>query len=269
MAGRGSSVLAMIAASIGIAGAARATPTTTVWAPSTTAIQPYLTPHLTYDTYFWNKGSAGSTSSPIYPVTTGLTMGVLPFEDVQLELGFDLLLPASDPLLLNAKLGIPEDKLLSWAPSFAIGIAGVGTASATRYDMLYGQLQHSFPFGGFLSAGAYYALNDANFHASTGEVQRAGFIGGVGSPDINLNLPWLQKITFAADVQTGNNAFGAAGGAVSLYFTDKVSVLTGPIYFFDRDTQPGSSRVMWTMQLDIDMPLRSSPPAAPAAPIAH
>jgi hypothetical protein len=268
MAGsRGSSFLVL--AALAGAGAAQATPTTTVWAPSTTAIQPYLTPHLTYDTYFWNKGSAGSTSSPIYPVTTGLTMGVLPFEDVQLEIGFDLLLPASDPLLLNAKLGIPEDKLLSWAPSFAVGIAGVGTASATRYDMLYGQLQHSLPFGGFVSAGGYYALSDTNFHASTGEVNRAGFIGGIGSPDINLNLPWLQKITVAADVQTGNNAFGAAGGAVSFYFTDRISVLTGPIYFFDRDMQPGSSRVMWTMQLDIDMPLRSTPAAAPAAPVAR
>jgi hypothetical protein len=269
MAGSRGRTLAVLAALVA-AGSAQATPTTTVWAPSTTAIQPYLTPHLTYDTYFWNKGSAGSTSSPIYPVTTGLTMGVLPFEDVQLELGFDLLLPASDPLLLNAKLGIPEDKLLSWAPSFAIGVMGVGTASATRYDMLYGQLQHSLPFGGYISAGGYYALNDTNFHSSTGEVNRAGFLGGVGSPDINVNLPWLQKITLGADVQTGNNAFGAAGAAMSFYFTDKISVLTGPIYFFDRDTQPGSSRVMWTMQLDIDMPLRSAAaPAAAPAPVAH
>lgn len=249
----------VLCAGLLVATGAAATPSTTVWAPSTTAIQPYLTPHLTYDTYFWNKGSAGSTSSPIYPVTTGLTMGVLPFEDVQLELGFDLLLPASDPLLLNAKLGIPEDKLLSWAPSFAVGIFGVGTASATRYDMVYGQLQHSLPFGGFVSAGGYYALSDTLFHASTGEVQRAGFMGGVGSPDINVNWPWLQKITVAADVQTGKNAFGAVGGALSLYFTDKVSLLTGPIVFFDRDVQPGSSRMMWTMQLDIDMPLRSTP----------
>jgi len=252
--------LLALAAVVAAAQAARATPTTTVWAPSTTAVQAYLTPHLTYDTYFWNKGSSGSTTSPIYPVTTGLTMGVLPFEDLQLEVGFDLLLPASDPLLLNAKLGTAEDKLFKWQPSVAIGIMGVGTAEATRYDILYGQLQHTLPFGGFVSAGGYYALSETNFHSSTGEVERAGFIGGIGSPDINVNLPWLQKITLAADVQTGKNAFGAAGGAISFFFTDKISVLTGPIYFFDRDVQPGSSRVMWTMQLDIDMPLRSSTP---------
>ena len=53
--------------------AARATPSTTVWAPSTTAIQPFLTPHLTYDTYFWKGATAGQAGSPLYPITTGLT----------------------------------------------------------------------------------------------------------------------------------------------------------------------------------------------------
>src|SRR5205814_420047 len=95
---------------------ANATPSTTVWAPSTTAIQPFLTPHLTYDTYFWKGPSAGQPGSPLYPVTTGVTMGVLPFDSVQLEVGFDLLLPSPDPLLLNAKIGVPEDKLLPWMP---------------------------------------------------------------------------------------------------------------------------------------------------------
>ncbi|HEY6909812.1 MAG TPA: hypothetical protein VI356_10605 [Myxococcales bacterium] len=249
---------------------ARATPTTTVWAPSNTAIQPFLTPHLTYDTYFWRRGSAGSTSSPIYPVTTGLTMGVLPFETVQLEVGFDLSLPADNPLLLNAKLGVPEDKLLKWMPSFAVGIMGVGTKGTTAthlgtdYDMLYAQAQHSLPFGGFVSVGGYYGLTPRLYTSSAGDEQRAGFIGGAGSPDVNLDLPWLQKLNFSADVQTGKNTFGAAGGAVNLFFTDKISVLMGPVYFFDRALQPGNSQVMWTVQLDIDMPLRPAPAASPA-----
>ncbi|HET7786277.1 MAG TPA: hypothetical protein VFL36_09915 [Myxococcales bacterium] len=254
--------------------AARATPTTTVWAPSTTAIQPFLTPHLTYDTYFWRRGSAGSTSSAIYPVTTGLTMGVLPFDNLQLEVGFDLLLPADNPLLLNAKLGIPEDRLLKWMPSFAIGIMGVGTKGTTAtqlgtdYDMLYAQAQHSLPFGGFVSVGGYYGLQPRLYLSSAGDEQRAGFIGGAGSPDIVVDLPWLQKVTLTADVQTGKNTFGAAAGALNLFFTDKISVLMGPVYFFDRSLQPGSSQVMWTMQLDIDMPLRPAAPASPAAPAA-
>jgi len=252
--------------------AAHATPTTTVWAPSTTGIQPFLTPHLTYDTYFWKGTAAGQAGSPIYPITTGLTMGVLPFENLQLEVGFDLLLPSTDPLLLNAKLGVPEDKLFSFQPSFAVGIFGVGTKTSsvgslgTDYNILYAQAQHSIPVvGGYVSAGGYYALQDKLFQASDGSgTNRSGFMGAVGSPDIPINLPWLQKITVAADVQTGKNAFGAFGAAASFFFTDKVSVLTGPIYFFDPGSQPGGRQWFWTMQLDIDMPLFSTPAAAPA-----
>jgi hypothetical protein len=218
-----------------VALAAHATPTTTFWAPSTTAIQPFLVPHLTYDTYFWNKPATGSNGSPIYPVTTGLTMGVLPFENLQLEVGFDLLLPGSDPLLLNAKLGVPEDKLFAFQPSFAVGIFGVGTKTTTAttpgtdFNILYAQLQHTLPvIGGYVSAGGYYSLQDKLFQSSDGSgTQRAGFMGGFTSPDIPINAPWLQKINFTADVQTGKNAFGAAGGGVYFYFSDRVDGAAG------------------------------------------
>jgi hypothetical protein len=259
-----------------VALSAHATPSTTFWAPSNTAIQPFLVPHITYDTYFWNKPAQGSTGSPIYPVTTGLTMGVLPWDDLQLEVGFDMLLPASDPLLLNAKLGVPEDKLFAWQPSLAFGIFGVGTKKSTDttlgtdYNMLYAQAQHSIPqVGGYVSVGGYYALQDKLFQASDGcGTHRSGFMGGVVSPDINVNLPWLLKINFAADVQTGKNVFGAAGGGIGLYFTDKIDLLTGPVYFFDPGSQPGARQWFWTVQLDVDLPIRSPPAATAPAPVA-
>ncbi len=253
--------------------AASATPSTTFWAPSTTAIQPFLTPHLTYDTYFWKGPTAGQAGSPVYPITTGLTMGVLPWENLQLELGFDALLPSSDPLLFNAKLGVPEDKLFPFQPSFAIGIFGVGTKASTDtelgtdYNILYAQLQHTIPsVGGYVSVGGYYGLQDKLLKGSDGSTTRAGFMGGFISPDINVNLPWLLKMNVAADVQTGKNVFGAAGGGLYFYFTDKVDILTGPVYYFDPASQPGGKQWFWTVQLDIDMPLVSAPPAVAAAP---
>jgi hypothetical protein len=257
-----------------VALAAHATPTTSFWAPSTTNIQPFLVPHLTYDTYFWNKPATGSNGSPIYPVTTGLTMGVLPWDNLQLEVGFDLLLPGSDPLLLNAKLGVPEDKLFAFQPSLAVGVFGVGTktssatALGTDYNILYAQMQHTLPsIGGYVSVGGYYALQDKLFQASDGSgTQRAGFIGGFVSPDIVVNAPWLQKITVTADVQTGKNAFGAAGGGLVFNFTDKIDVLTGPVYFFDSASQPGGRQWFWTVQLDVDMPLTSAPAVVAPAP---
>src|SRR5690349_3209399 len=230
--------------------AATATPSTTVWAPSTTYIQPFLTPHLTYDTYFWKGTVAGQAGSPVYPITTGLTMGVLPWDNLQLEVGFDLLLPSGDPLLFNAKLGVPEDKLFPFQPSMAFGIYGVGTKKSnsatdlgTDYNLLYLQLQHSIPgVGGFVSVGGYYGLQDLLMVSSDGSTNRAGFIGGIGSPDIPINAPWLQKLVISADVQTGKNVFGAAAGAITFAFTDKISVLTGPVYFFDPALQPGGKQ---------------------------
>lgn len=274
MAGRRGKVLAMVAALVGVAGSAHATPTTTFWAPSTTTIQPFLTPHITYDTYFWKGPAAGQAGSPVYPVTTGLTMGILPWDSLQLELGFDLLLPSSDPFLFNAKIGVPEDKLFPFQPSLAVGIMGVGTKRSTAttlgtdYNMLYAQLQHSIPVvGGYVSAGGYYGLQDKLYQASDGSgTNRAGFMGGFISPDITVNAPWLQKINVAADVQTGKNAFGAVGGGLYFYFTDKVDLLTGPVYFLDAGSQPGGKQWFWTVQLDIDLPLRTATPAVAAAP---
>jgi hypothetical protein len=126
-------------------------------------------------------------------------------------------------------------------------------------------LQHTLPvIGGYVSAGGYYSLQDKLFQSSDGSgTQRAGFMGGFTSPDIPINAPWLQKINFTADVQTGKNAFGAAGGGVYFYFSDRVDVLTGPVYFFDPGGQPGGRQWFWTVQLDVDMPLTSTPSAAP------
>src|SRR6266568_4174719 len=93
--------LAAVGAALWPAAIASATPSTTYWAPSTTYVQPYLVPHITYDSYF--------TKESAYPLTLGLTMGILPFDKIQLEIGFDLSLPTENPLALNAKLGTPED----------------------------------------------------------------------------------------------------------------------------------------------------------------
>jgi hypothetical protein len=80
------------------------------------------------------------------------------------------------------------------------------------------------------------------------------------------DLPGLKKLLVVADVQTGKNAFGAAGGGVYFYFNDNIDVLTGPVYFFDGASQPDGKNWMWTVQLDVDIPFKVAPPtAAPAA----
>ena len=261
-------VIALAAATaITIAGVARATPSTTYWAPSTTYVQPFGVPHLTYDSYFRKNAS--------YPLITGVTIGVLPFDKLQLEVGYDLLLPSHDPVLflLNAKLGMPEDVFFKGSPSLAVGVFGAGikgksgSDNGTSWDVLYGQIQKNLPWGGYLSVGGYYGAGTKELWlGNDGNPHRAGFIGAATSPDINVNLPGLKKLIVVADAQTGNNFYGAAGGGVYFYFNDFIDILTGPVYFFDHAAQPGEDKWMWTVQLDVDIPFKAAPPTPAAAP---
>jgi hypothetical protein len=263
--------LSVVLGLLTMAAPAWGTPSTTYWAPSTTYVQPFLVPHITYDNYFW-KGPGAA-----YPNDTGITIGVLPWDKLQLEIGYDLFLPTQNPLLflLNAKLGTPENTFFNGSPSLAAGIFGMGIKGksssdlGTSYDILYGQIQKNLPFGGYVSAGGYYGAGTKELwqvSATDTAVHRAGFMGAVSSPDINVNLPGLKKLIVVADVQSGKNVYGAAGGGVYFYFNDLIDILTGPVYFFDSALQPGGKNWMWTVQLDVDILIKPVPPApSPAA----
>jgi hypothetical protein len=263
----------LAACALAAAWGARATPSTTFWAPSTTYVQPWLVPHVTYDTYFGGgpgpasgrTSAAGAPNPALYPVTTGLTMGVLPWRRLQLEVGFDLLLPSTHPLLVNAKLGTPEGTLFPGSPSLAAGAFAIGTSrGATAWDILYAQVQKNAPWGGYLSAGGYYGAGTALlWRGSDGRERRAGFMAGAGGPDLRVPIPGLKKIVPVADVQTGRNVFGAAGGGLVLYFTDAIDVITGPVFFLDHRLQPGGRTFFWTVQLDIDVTLLAPRARAP------
>ena len=246
----------LAAAALLIPAVSSATPSTTFWAPSTATCQARGVPHITYDTYFWKGPAAGSSGAPNYPIDTGLTLGFLPFDKIQGEAGFDLLLPSNDPLFLNAKLCTPEGSMFAGSPGLSFGIANMGfKEDVTDYNLLHFMVQKAMPFGGYVSAGIYHGLNETLFTSSEGEVVDTGAMIGVGSPDINIGLRGLRKINFAADVQTGKNVLGAWGFGSYIYFADNVSLLVGPVFFFDKALQPGGQSRLWTAQIDIDIPL--------------
>jgi hypothetical protein len=263
--------LLTICALLGAATAARATPSTTFWTPATTYVQPYLVPHITYDTYVAERSG--------FQNDYGLTIGVLPFEKLQAEVGFDSFMPGitASNLYLNGKLAIPEGALGAYVPGISAGIFGVGFKSdVSDYDILHAEISKAVPLIGTLTVGGYYGLNEKLLVSSSGETQRAGLIAGWTSPDVVFNLPGLNKINFNADIQTGKNAFGAVGAGVGIYFTPSIDILTGPVFFFDSKTTAqvgppgaaiGANRPdwLWTVQLDVDFDLRPAKPAAPAA----
>jgi hypothetical protein len=234
---------------------ANATPSANVWAPSTHGVQGFGLLHVTYDTYFGADG--------LYPIDVGLTMGVLPWKELQLELGFDLFYPTADgtgaglslPILFNAKLATPEDALFPNQPGISFGVYSLGLEDdVTDYNILYGMVGKTLPYVGAVSVGGYYGLNEALMTSSAGEVERAGLIAGWFSQPIDV--PLIDRVHLSADVQTGENGFGAAGGALYFYFTPTVNLVTGPVFFFDPDKQPGGESWMWTAQVDVDVDLK-------------
>lgn len=231
--------------------AAFATPSTTYWAPSVATCQARNVPHVTYDTYYGKKSE--------FPVDTGLTMGILPSDKVQAEVGYDLLLPGSDPtqFYLNAKLCVTENTLFKGGPAIGVGISNWGfKKGVTDYNVIYVMAQKTLPFGGFIAVGGYHGMSDTLFVNSDGQKAQNGLLVGASSPDIKVPIKGISKIDVIADIQTGKNLLGAGGVGLDIYFNDYIGFIVGPVFFLDKNAPgaPGVGRV-WTTQLDVDIPL--------------
>jgi hypothetical protein len=83
-------------------------------------------------------------------------MGASRSKKLQLETGFDLLYPTISgdgplafPILLNAKVGPPEDAWFKGSPAWSAGIFGVGfQPNVTNYDVLHVMLGTTVPRAG-------------------------------------------------------------------------------------------------------------------------
>ncbi|MFN7985115.1 MAG: hypothetical protein U0Q11_25005 [Vicinamibacterales bacterium] len=73
------------------------------------------------------------------PDRHGLTMGILPGDKVQAEVGYDLLMPGSDPtqFYLNGKICFTENSMGKGVPGIGVGIANIGfvTVPSTTCSM--------------------------------------------------------------------------------------------------------------------------------------
>jgi hypothetical protein len=236
---------------LAVAQVASATPSTTVWTPATTYTQPYLVPHLTYDTYVAEEG--------VLQNTYGMTLGLIPGETILGEVGFDLFYPGftADFVQLNGKLTLAEGVLGAWSPALSVGVSNVGfETDVSDYHLLHGTLSKSTPLGTLAVGGYYGAGSELLWTGSEGE-ERAGFMASYATPELKIGLPGLEKVAFAADVATGKNWFGAVGASAVLYFSSNVSLLTGPVFFLDSDLYDATygSDFMWTAQVDVDIPI--------------
>lgn len=253
------------AAVLASATAASATPSTVVWTPATTYTQPFLIPHVTYDTYFAETAQ--------FQTDLGLTVGFIPDNKwVEGEVGVDAFYPIAPDadgsrkskyaFQFNGKLSLKEGGLHELAPGLSVGIQNVGLKKDYNdYNILYAALGKTLGAFGTVAVGAYTGNDKLLLEttdvsdASLDKKDETGFMASYASPKLAVGTVGLKDVAFGVDYMSGDSTFGALGAAVVLYFTDAVSLLTGPVYFNSDKTAEAKlgSRTFWTVQLDVDL----------------
>ncbi len=231
-----------------------ATASTHIWAPSTD-VQTFGVMHITADMYLpTERDSAGNRPDTIS--NEGLTVGVLPFEKFNVEVGFDHKTGLGDlddsPMYFNAKGGIPEGAFSEFFPALAVGAWDIGTKEdRTDYNIIYGKAAKTFKVGEFnlgrLSAG-YFNGNSKLLLGPSGNKDNDGFFGAWERtiPEISDKL-WL-----CVEYQGTKSSYGAWTFGGSWKFSDNVSMIVG----FDRYNNRNLADTV-TVQVDIDFDLFS------------
>ncbi len=228
--------------------AAYATPSTQIWIPSTD-VQKYKSVHLNADNYVAaEKETNGNWKAPVFVI--GPTVGVLPYEKIQAEAGFDVIkagLSADNyPVYLHAKAGTPEGSLFGGSPAFALGGYNFGLKrDVTDQNIIYGLTAKNLAKLGRLSAG-YYSGNKKVLVDEHGAKANTGLL-----------LSWdrtlgeiSDKLWAAVDYQGGNSALGALSFGVSWAFAPNTSVIFGyDVYNNAKIAGKGT----FTVQLDINL----------------
>jgi hypothetical protein len=240
------------------AGAALATPSTQIWIPSTD-IQAFKTGHLGIDNYFRASSEPGFRDVNVMDI--GLTAGILPFEKIQAEIGFDYLTIAgnpndSHPFSGNFKIGTPEDSLFKFSPALAVGMYNIGPTNYEKtgrapfitsgQNITYALVARTLPIIGRISAGGYHgsqrALLDKDGHSAND--------GVLVSWDRTMT-ELTDKLWVAVDYMGGNNVDGSVNFGVSWAFSKNVSVIFGYDIYKDKGLSGANT---FTTQLDINFP---------------
>lgn len=269
---------------LAVSGTASATPSTTYWTVATSDVQPFNVWHIGVDNYFrlyQTQEEVANGQLTSFSTDVGLTVGVLPFEKLNMEVGIDGLFPGSrtnsalrsigTSLLFNAKLGIPEGAFGEWFPALNVGIFDVGTRSQVTdmniVDFLVGKTLG--PVGRIHAGGYYGNPNSALMReggckpntalpsvacvaGASGNLNNSGALVGydygfwkVKDKEGNEYNKWM----FAADYASGKNFIGGGGFGIYHFFNKDISLLTGPVWFNDHVI---NGQWKWTVQLDIN-----------------
>lgn len=258
-------------------GTAMATPSTQIWIPSPD-VKDYKAFHIDIDNYtrFSSNKNYNDVNPNLYDI--GLSAGVLPLENIKLEVGVDVLKSGYNddsatgyaydraPLYFNAKLGTPEGAFgIKGLPAFAVGAYNLGTYDkseigiSTRQNIVYGLVGKTLPVIGRLSAGGYYG--SARALASSGNPSTTNNNSGVMASWDRTMSEISDKLWLAVDYMSGNNANGEVSFGAQWNFTKQIAVIAGVVVFnpfykisaADNGINPGG-KPAFTTQIDISLP---------------
>lgn len=241
---KGRCFLAVLAV-IFFASLAQATPSTQIWIPSPD-IQKFKVFHLGFDTYMKTEKKSDGTREPSI-INNGITVGILPYEKIQAEVGIDQRIVGSEPydsnpLYFNLKIGTSEDTLFKGAPAIAIGGYDFGTKKdLTDNNIVYLIGGKTFEIGRFCVG--YFVGNSKLLLDDKGEKDNKGIL-----------LSWdrtmkeiSDKLWFAIDYQGTKSGYGALSAGLSWKFADNVGVIFGYNIYNNNTLKPTA-----TIQVDID-----------------
>ncbi|HBR14783.1 MAG TPA: hypothetical protein DD723_04465 [Candidatus Omnitrophica bacterium] len=228
-------------------GAAHATPSTHIWAPSAD-VQPFKKWHITSDFYVPTENDATDTR-PDTVTNLGLTVGVLPFEKLNMEVGFDHKSGTGVddyPMYLNTKIGIPEGAYGEYFPKVAVGIYDVGTRSdKTNFNVVYGKIGKSLSWDdlslGVISFGYFQGNSDLLLH--NGKEDNDGLLACWERTMTEIS----DKLWVAVDYQGSKSAYGTLNLGFAYKFSDNTSVILGYDIYNNADLAN-----TYTAQVDID-----------------
>lgn len=210
-----------------------ATPSTQIWNPSTD-IQAVNSFHLGIDNYF----SVENNSNKPYAFGTdlGLTYGLLS----NLEIGFDIVDPAANPLYFNVKYGFAESGFI---PAVAAGVFNAGTQKdVTDYNIIYIVTAKTVDTAGRFSLGYYYG-NDRLLITETGEKANTGLI-------LSWDKTISEKVWLSIDYASGASFYGSFSFGGSYSFAPNTSIIFGFVIFNNRSLNSNNT---FTTQLDINL----------------
>lgn len=232
-----------------------ATPSTQIWIPSTD-IQAFGKVHFGFDQYIKARPTDEASREPNV-INNGITVGVLPFEKLQMEVGIDMrhygLEPVdSAPVYFNAKIGIPEDALFKYSPAIAVGGYDFGTKKfdantgfGTDYNITYGLLAKTLGKAGRFSVG-YYQGSDKLLLDKTGQKDNTGVLASWDRTISEIS----DKLWVAIDYMGGENGYGALSYGAAWKFAPNVGVIFG-MDKYNND----NFKSTYTVQVDIDLDL--------------